>query len=187
MGTRSHRPDLRSAGRRVQGRRRGGSGQSGDVRVPHPGHRGPAGPAAGGSGDVPAAVTGPHLHHRGHRGGADGVGGTGHVLSGSGGPAAKHDDRRHHRRSRRCGDRRREADRRGDHLVSALASARRAGDHVSVLGKPAAAVVDTSRPTRGAATGSRPHSGRDRGGDSIRDSVGPGGRATPPATSRCTA
>ncbi len=117
----------------------------------------------------------PDLDHRGHRGRSDGVGRTGHLLPGAGGPAPQQDDRRHHRRSRRSRDRRREAHRRSDHLVPAVASARRAGDHLSVVEQPAAAAAHPSRPTRGGPAGSRPHSGRDRGRDSIRDPVGSGG------------
>ena len=90
----------------------------------------------------------PHFDHRGHRGGPDGVGRIGHLLPGAGRPAAQHDDRRRHRRPRRRGDRRREAHRRGDHLVPAVASARRAGDDLSVLGQSAAAAAHPSRPTR---------------------------------------
>ena len=102
VGTRGDRPDLRSTGRRDQERRRGRSGQGGDIRVPHPRHRRAAGPAAGGPRDVPAVVAGPDLDHRGHRGGSERVGRIGHLLPGPGGPATQHDDRRHHRRSRRA-------------------------------------------------------------------------------------
>ena len=139
VGTRGDRPDLRSAGRRVQGRRRGRPGQGGDVRIPHPGHRRAARPAAGGPGAVPAVVAAADLDHRGHRSRSDGIGRTGHLLPRAGGPAPQQDDRRHHRRSRRCGDRRREAHRRSDHLVPAVASACWTRDHVSVVEQSAGA------------------------------------------------
>ncbi len=46
-------------------------------------------------------------------------------------------DRRHHRRSGQCGDRRREAQRRSDLLVPTAIASCRAGDHLPVLGKSA--------------------------------------------------